>query len=163
MTIFQNCQKIIFTTILFFLFITVIGQRSINVFPVKTLPAIDGRYDDIDSILFGYNFIQLEPQNGDTSLSKTKIIVLQNESAVYFGIASFQEVPVTAKIQVRDKFAQSDDGISIILGTFNDNRNAFCFALNPLGTQADSRIMDDGRTIDYNWDTQWNSSAQIYN
>ena len=162
MIIISNPQKVIFTTLLFFLFIGANGQRTIQVLPVKTLPSIDGRYDDIDSILIGYNFIQLEPQNGDTSLSQTKIIVLQNETAVYFGIACFQKVPVTAKIQVRDKFAQSDDGISVILGTFNDNRNAFCFALNPLGTQADSRIMDDGRTIDYNWDTQWNSSAQIY-
>ena len=161
-TIFQNQQKVIFATLLFFLSVYGYGQRIMEVLPVKTLPAIDGRYDDIDSILIGYNFIQLEPQNGDTSLSKTKIIVMQNETAMYFGIACFQEVPVTAKIQVRDKFAQSDDGISVILGTFNDNRNAFCFALNPLGTQTDSRIMDDGRTIDYNWDTQWNSSAQIY-
>ena len=125
-------QKAIYTSLLFFLFITVSGQRTIEVFQLKTLPAIDGRYDDIDSTLIGYNFIQLEPQNGDTSLSQTKIIVLQNETAVYFGIACFQKVPVTAKIQVRDKFAQSDDGISVILGTFNDNRNAFCFALNPL-------------------------------
>jgi len=87
---------------------------------------------------------------------------MQNETAIYFGIACFQKVPVTAKIQVRDKFAQSDDGIFIILGTFNDNRNAYCFALYPLGTQTDARIMDDGHTIDYNWDTQWNFGVQIY-
>lgn len=158
----QKLQKAIYTSLFFFLFVTVSGQRSIEVFPVKTLPAIDGKYDDIDTLLMDYNFIQLEPQNGDTSLSKTRIIVMQDEKAIYFGIACYQNVPVTGKIQVRDRFAQSDDGIFIILGTFNDNRNAYCFALNPLGTQTDSRIMDDGRTIDYNWDTEWNSSAQIY-
>ncbi|MBE0675559.1 MAG: carbohydrate binding family 9 domain-containing protein, partial [Bacteroidales bacterium] len=129
---------------------------------MKTLPAIDGNYGDIDSLLMSYYFIQLEPQNGDTSLSQTKIVVMQNETAIYFGIACFQKAAVTGKIQVRDKFAQSDDGIFVILGTFNDNRNAYCFALNPLGTQTDSRIMDDGRTIDYNWDTEWDSRAQVY-
>ncbi|MBN1789324.1 MAG: carbohydrate binding family 9 domain-containing protein, partial [Bacteroidales bacterium] len=158
----QKLLKAIYTSLLFFLFVTVSGQRDIEVFPVKTLPAIDGKYDDIDSLLMNYNFIQLEPQNGDTSLSNTRIIVMQDEKAIYFGIACYQNVPVIGKIQVRDRFAQSDDGIFIILGTFNDNRNAYCFALNPLGTQTDSRIMDDGRTIDYNWDTEWNSSAQIY-
>ena len=158
----QKFQKIVYTTLLFSLFINVSGQRNIEVFPVKTLPAIDGKYDDIDSLLMNYNFIQLEPLNGDTSISNTRIIVMQDEKAIYFGIACYQNVPVTGKIQVRDRFAQSDDGIFIILGTFNDNRNAYCFALNPLGTQTDSRIMDDGRTIDYNWDTEWNSSAQIY-
>ena len=158
----QRLQKAIYTSLLFFLSVTVSGQRNIEVFPVKTLPAIDGKYDDIDSLLMNYNFIQLEPLNGDTSISNTRIIVMQDEKAIYFGIACYQNVPVTGKIQVRDRFAQSDDGIFIILGTFNDNRNAYCFALNPLGTQTDSRIMDDGRTIDYNWDTEWNSSAQIY-
>jgi len=162
MSFFQKHKKLIFSTLIFFIFITAYGQSTVQVLPVKTLPAIDGRYDDIDSALKSYNFIQLEPQNGNSSLSQTKVIVMQNETAIYFGIACFQKVPVTAKIQVRDKFAQSDDGIFIILGTFNDNRNAYCFALNPLGTQTDSRIMDDGRTIDYNWDTQWNSSVQIY-
>ncbi len=138
------------------------GQRVITVLPVKSLPAIDGRYEDIDSLLVSYHFIQLEPQLGEASRSDTRIIVMQDESAIYFGIACFQQVPVTGKIQVRDKFAQSDDGIFIILGTFNDNRNAYCFGTNPLGAQTDSRIMDDGRTIDYNWDTQWKSSARVY-
>jgi len=158
----QRLQKAIYTSLLVFLSVTVSGQRNIEVFPVKTLPAIDGKYDDIDSLLMNYSFIQLEPINGDTSISNTRIIVMQDDQAIYFGIACYQNVPVTGKIQVRDRFAQSDDGIFIILGTFNDNRNAYCFALNPLGTQTDSRIMDDGRTIDYNWDTEWNSSAQIY-
>lgn len=162
MFFYAKQKELISVLILSCIFFSVHGQRTIEVLTAKTLPVIDGRYDDVDSLFSGYNFIQLEPQNGDTSLSRTKIIVLQNETAIYFGIACFQNVPVTAKIQVRDKFAQSDDGIFILLGTFNDNRNASCFALNPLGTQTDSRIMDDGRTIDYTWDTQWNSSAQIY-
>ncbi len=157
-----NPKKTISVLILPFVFFAVYGQRTIEVYSVKTLPVIDGRYDDIDSLLSSYNFIQLEPQNGDTSLSPTKIIVLQNETAIYFGIACFQNAQVTGKIQVRDKFAQSDDGIFILLGTFIDNRNGYCFATNPLGTQTDFRIIDDGRTIDYNWDTQWESNAKIY-
>jgi hypothetical protein len=63
---------------------------------------------------------------------------------------------------MRDKFGQSDDGIFLILGTYNDNRNSYGFGLNPLGTQADFRIMDDGRTLDYNWDTEWSSSSAKY-
>jgi len=162
MTLPRKLPKAIFASFLFFLFVTVSGQRNLDVLTVKTLPAVDGRYEDVDSLLINYKFIQLEPLNGDTSLSNTRIIVMQDEKAIYFGIACYQSVPVTGKIQVRDKFVQSDDGIFAILGTFNDNRNAYCFALNPSGTQADLRIMDDGRTIDYNWDTEWSSGVQIY-
>ncbi len=162
MTLFYKQRKILLISLLFFISFTINGQRSINVLHVKNLPAIDVRYIDIDSLLKSYNFIKLEPQNGDTSLSQTKIVVMQNETAIYFGIACFQKVPVTGKIQVRDKFSQSDDGIFVLLGTFNDNRNGYGFAINPLGTQTDFRIIDDGRTIDYNWDTEWKCSAQIY-
>jgi len=152
----------ILIVLLFILFSPIYGQNSIKVVPVETLPAIDGLFDDISTNLTGYNFIQLEPENGVASASNTKIVVMQDSKALYIAIACYQEVPVTAKIQTRDKFAQSDDGIFVILGTYNDNRNALCFAMNPLGTQTDFRIMDDGRTTDYNWDTQWQSVAKIY-
>ncbi len=155
-------RKEILIFLLFILCFHINGQNSVKVVPVKTLPAVDGLFEDISSGLTGYSFIQLEPKIGDTSIFHTKIVVMQDDRALYIAVACFQDVPVTAKIQVRDKFAQSDDGIFIILGTYNDNRNALCFAINPLGTQTDFRIMDDGRTIDYNWDTQWQSAAKIY-
>ncbi|MCU0461033.1 MAG: carbohydrate binding family 9 domain-containing protein [Bacteroidales bacterium] len=138
------------------------GQKSISLTPVKNIPPLDGNADDVISLMTSYNFFQLEPDNGKISPSGTKIIVLQSTDTLYIAIACFQNSEVTAKIQMRDKFGQSDDGIFLILGTYNDNRNSYGFGLNPLGTQADFRIMDDGRTLDYNWDTEWSSSAAKY-
>jgi len=109
-----------------------------------------------------YNFFQLEPVKGALSNSDTKILVMQSADTLYMAVASVQKSAVTGKIQLRDKFAQSDDGIFVILGTFNDNRNAYCFGVNPLGAQADFRVMDDGRTLDYNWDTEWLSRSSVY-
>jgi hypothetical protein len=109
-----------------------------------------------------YTFFQLEPIKGAPSPSETKIAVMQSTDTIYFAITCIQKSTVTGKIQLRDKFGQSDDGVFLILGTFNDNRNAFCFGVNPLGTQADFKVMDDGRTLDYNWDTEWLSKSAIY-
>jgi hypothetical protein len=138
------------------------GQKVISLSPVKNIPPIDGNADDVISLMSSYNFFQLEPDNGKESPSETKITVLQSKDTLYIAIACFQNSDVTAKIQMRDKFGQSDDGIFLILGTYNDNRNSYGFGLNPLGTQADFRIMDDGRTLDYNWDTEWLSSSAEY-
>lgn len=138
------------------------GQKTISVIPVNIIPSIDGKSDDVLSIMTPYNFFQLEPNNGASSPSETKIVAMQSADTLYLAFACFQKSFVTAKIQIRDKIAQSDDGIFLILGTFDDNRNAYGFGLNPLGTQTDFRIMDDGRTLDYNWDTQWLSSATEY-
>jgi len=138
------------------------GQKAISLTPVKNIPPLDGNADDVISLMTSYNFFQLEPDNGNISPSETKIIVLQSTDTLYIAIACFQNSEVTAKIQMRDKFGQSDDGIFLILGTYNDNRNSYGFGLNPLGTQADFKIMDDGRTLDYNWDTEWLSSSAKY-
>ncbi len=157
-----NLHKELFITLLFLFCTPIYSQNSIKVIPVKTIPYIDGKSDDIWPLMVSYTFFQLEPVKGDPSPSETKIAVMQSTDTLYIAIACIQKSAVTGKIQLRDKFAQSDDGVFLILGTFNDNRNAYCFGVNPLGTQADFRLMDDGRTLDYNWDTEWLSKSAIF-
>lgn len=161
-TISERLRKDQFIILLLLISTPLFGQRSINVLPVKTIPSIDGKPEDIWSQMTSYSFFQLEPSNGAPSPSETKIVLMQSKDTLYIAIASVQKSVVTGKIQLRDRFAQSDDGVFLILGTFNDNRNAFCFGVNPLGTQADFRVMDDGRTLDYNWDTEWLSKSSIF-
>ena len=40
----------------------------------------------------------------------------------------------------------SDDNVQILLGTFNDGRQATVFAVNPLGVQADGTIVESNQT-----------------
>ncbi|MHC1733141.1 MAG: DUF5916 domain-containing protein [Bacteroidales bacterium] len=138
------------------------GQEILALTRVNSVPVVDGDPEDVSGLLSSYYFFGLEPVRGAVSDSETKIAVLQSRDTLFFAIACMQKAPVTAKIQLRDKFAQSDDGIFVILGTFSDNRNGYCFGVNPLGTQADFRIIDDGRTLDYNWDTEWLSKSAIF-
>lgn len=155
--------KAISIIILFhFASVCIFGQQSIKVQTVNSIPAIDGYVDDISSRMESFNFYQLEPVNGEPSPSETRLITLQSADTLYMAFACFQDSRISARIQIRDKLAESDDGIFIILGTFNDNRNAFGFGLNPLATQSDFRISDDGRSLDYNWDAEWICAARIY-
>ena len=93
------------------------GQKAISITPVKNLPLIDGNSEDVIQLMSSYNFFQLEPNYGSASPNETKIVVLQSTDTLYIAIACFQNSEVTAKIQMRDKFGQSDDGIFVILGT----------------------------------------------
>ena len=49
----------------------------------------------------------------------------------------------------------------VVLDTFHDRRTAYLFATNPLGTQMDGRIRNDGQVEDISWDAAWDSFARI--
>jgi hypothetical protein len=46
------------------------------------------------------------------------------------------------------------------MDTTNDRRSGYYFITNALGTQADGRIADDGRTTEPIWDAPWQSAAR---
>jgi hypothetical protein len=62
---------------------------------------------------------------------------------------------------VRDASFSNDDKVEILLDTYHDRRNAFRFAVNPLGTQQDALITDEGRDVNISWDAPWISEGRI--
>jgi hypothetical protein len=57
---------------------------------------------------------------------------------------------VHATLADRDKIA-SDDNVQILLGTFHDHRQAYVFAVNPLGVQMDGTIVELGQVLTGAW------------
>jgi len=105
-------------SLIFFTATYAAGQKTVQTIPVKHVPPIDGNPDDVLSLMAPYNFFQLEPNIGSASPNETKLVVLQSTDTLYIAIACFQNSDVTAKIKMRDKFGQSDDGIFLIYGLF---------------------------------------------
>ncbi len=61
-------------------------------------------------------------------------------TAIHFGIRAYEaHGVVNANLLDRDKIF-TDDNIQILLGTFNDGRQAMVFSVNPLGIQADGTL-----------------------
>ena len=109
------------------------------------------------------HFVQLEPNKGSLSVEPTKFIVAYDSLNVYVYVRCFQKQgTIIANTQARDNLTKNDDAIALVLDTYNDRRTGYGFLVNPLGTQTDFRISDDGRTIDINWDTEWNAHCDIY-
>jgi len=67
---------------------------------------------------------------------------------------------IRAHLTDRDR-AFNDDFVGIVIDTFNDERRAYEFFVNPLGIQMDLIKDDVANTEDSSWDAIWHSAGQL--
>lgn len=123
---------------------------------------IDGEIDDGEwraaTVVTG--FIQYEPQRGERSETRTDALVLYDVGHLYVGFLAWDAEPITAQLTQRDTDLLGDDAVVVVLDTTFDRRSGYYFITNALGTQADGRIADDGRSTESTWDAPWRSAAR---
>ena len=114
--------------------------------PAVTIPrieakvAIDGDLsEDVwaqAAVLSGFH--QYEPVDGRPAEERTEVLVWYAPDAIHFGIRAYDSQPgrIRATQADRDNIG-SEDQVILYLDTFNDQRRAFFFAVNPLGVQSD--------------------------
>ena len=109
------------------------------------------------------DFLQQQPTEGATASERTEVRVLFDDKNIYFGIRAFDADAkhINARELVRDAEFANDDIVAIVLDTYHDRRNAFRFIVNPLGTQQDALITDEGRDINVTWNGSWISAGRI--
>ena len=109
------------------------------------------------------DFVQQDPRVGEPVSEATEVHVLVDAEAIYFGIVCHDSDPrgVIARELRRDNPFAGDDHFEILLDTFHDHRNAYHFAVNPLGTQYDALITDEGHDINAEWNERWWSETRI--
>jgi hypothetical protein len=125
-------------------------------------PLIDGEVDDAEweGATMVTSFIQYEPRRGDRSDARTDALVLYDAGHLYVAFRAWDTEPVTAQLTQRDADLLRDDAVAVVVDTTNDRRSGYYFITNVLGTQADGRIADDGRSSDSSWDAPWQSAAK---
>jgi hypothetical protein len=140
-------------------------EKSIGAFPVASPIRVDGRLDDdawagAEPIS---DLVQQDPHVGQPVSERTEVRVLVDSEALYFGVTCFDEdrSGITARELRRDNPLAGDDRFEIVLDTFHDHRNAFHFAINPLGTQYDALITDEGQDINLEWDERWWAETSV--
>ncbi|MGE5244704.1 MAG: DUF5916 domain-containing protein [Betaproteobacteria bacterium] len=126
-------------------------------------PAIDGRLEDEAWRLAPPqgHFIQREPAFGMPSTERTEFRILYDDRTLFFGIWAYDDEPdgIIASEMKRDSGLGRGDAIKIDLDTFHDHRNAFYFSTNPLGARKDANSVENGRTINYDWNAVWQSKT----
>jgi len=89
-------------------------------------------------------FSQYMPRDGIPAADSTDVLVWYSRTAIHFGVRAFQpRDQVRATLADRDKIDQ-DDYVQILLGTFNDGRQAAVFSVNAFGVQADGILRESG-------------------
>lgn len=87
-------------------------------------------------------FSQYSPQDGIPASDSTQVLVWYSATALHVGIRAYeQHGGVHATLADRDKIT-ADDNVQLLLGTFNDKRQAYFLAVNPLGIQMDGTIVE---------------------
>ncbi len=130
---------------------------------------VDGRMDDAawsqGALLTG--FTQFDPVEGVPASQRTEVRVLMTGDAIFFGILAYdnEEGGVRATLTKRDGYGRSDDYVRILLDTFDDQRRAYVFQVNPLGVQGDGLWIEGsegGRNpVDWNPDFLWESAGRV--
>ena len=141
------------------------GARRIHALRITERIKIDGVLDEAGWSLAqpATDFRQERPIEGAPASEKTEVRVLFDDRNIYFGIHAFDSDAshINARELVRDATFSNDDKVEILLDTYHDRRNAFRFAVNPLGTQQDALITDEGRDVNISWDAPWISEGRI--
>jgi hypothetical protein len=149
------------------------AERELDVAPPRVEApdiSVDGRLDEPEWAQAARltDFTQYEPVEGRPAQERTEVLVFYSSDAIYFGVRAFDSDP--DKIQVhlgqRDRSVFNDDWIRIMLDTFNDQRQAYVFYVNPLGIQTDGLWIEGFRgrgpvPIDFNPDFIWDSDAHV--
>jgi hypothetical protein len=141
------------------------------------------RLDDPDVDVDGYldeavweraavlgGFTQYEPSEGIPAREDTEVRVFVARDAIYFGVRALDSGmgEIRATLAERDEYTRNDDFVRFILDTFDDQRRAYVFSVNPYGVQHDGLWVEGGGghrgygpPIDENPDFIWESSAHM--
>src|SRR6266853_2216193 len=141
------------------------GPRRVHTTRTTDTIKIDGMLDEAAWSLVqpATDFLQQQPNEGAPASERTEVRVLFDDKNIYFGIRAFDSDAkhINARELVRDADFSNDDIIAIVLDTYHDRRNGFRFVVNPLGTQQDALITDEGRDINVTWNGAWISAGRI--
>jgi len=128
---------------------------------------VDGNLDEPAWEKAGRLDIAYEWTPGENTPSpvKTECLVTYDDSRIYIGFRCFDPDPKAVRAHIMDRDAMDtfimDDHVSFMLDSFNDERRAFQFRVNPLGVQADAVFSELDGYEDFSWDAIWESAGRI--
>jgi len=105
---------------------------------------------------------ETRPGENTPSPVKTECMVTYDSSHVYVAFKAYDENPKAIRAHIVDRdTAFNDDFVGVVLDTFNDERRAFEFFVNPLGVQMDLFNDDLSHDETTSWDAIWYSAGRI--
>ncbi|PWN06297.1 DUF5916 domain-containing protein [Rhodohalobacter mucosus] len=108
-------------------------------------------------------FTQRTPDTGKPSSEQTDVKILYDDDAIYIGATlRYSSADSIASTLFRRDGDGYSDWFFAGIDSYNDQRTAFVFALNPRGVQKDVLIYNDSRE-DISWNAVWQGKSVIEN
>lgn len=111
-----------------------------------------------DKIPAATNFLQQEPVESSKASERTVVKVSYDKQNLYIGVVLKDADPSLIKAfqRRRDQPLDTDDRFVFILDTYNDQRSAYYFEINPVGLMRDGLIRTgQGTSLNIAWDGIW--------
>ena len=142
------------------------GQSVVtfNIPRVNDAPVINGEIDGdewLDATRIDSN-IEIDPRDSVEADVKSHALLMEDGEKLYVLFVAEDPDPENIRAFYRDRDnAFQDDWMSIVLDTFNDERRAYEFFVNPLGVQIDAIYDDVNQREDSSWNGIWESEGTI--
>jgi hypothetical protein len=142
----------------------VAGGKTSRIQRVSSPPVIDGRLDEADWLrapviadLHQVNPVELAPPS-----EETRVYVLYDRDAIYFGARMFDAEPerINALILRQGQQIGSDDRFFVHIDSFANRRSGYLFGVNPNGVRYDG-IFENITQRSFDWDGIWRAAATI--
>ena len=158
--------KYLIAVLLAGLFQTSLSQSQYEIPRTTSKPVINGEIDEqewADALSISIP-VETEPGENVPAEVATEGFVMEDGETLYVAFVAEDPRPEQIRAFYRDRdLLWDDDWVAVILDTFNDERRAFEFYVNPLGVQADDIFDDVNQRTDEAWDAIWDSAGQITN
>ncbi len=139
-------------------------SEPMNIPHLAGKPKIDGLLDDpIWEQAHKFELIY-ESRPGENTPAQVKTTVYIGENGEHLLVAFVAEDPEPKQIRafLRDRdSAWSDDFVGMNLDTFDDQRRAFEFYINPFGAQMDAIYNGANGNEDSSWDGLWDAAGKL--
>jgi hypothetical protein len=153
-------KKFLFTLIIFF--VCLYGNTKLEIVKSTRQIKIDGRIDEEEwGIAPKYSNLEtFEPEYGKPLSSETNVYTSYDSENLYFAFECKSQDPdkIQGTLTQRDNVFNEDCAI-VLIDSYNDRQNAYCFFVNSMGVQGDLMLNHQGNG-DASQDFVWNSAAK---
>ncbi len=108
---------------------------------------------------------RMEPGDNIPAPVKTECLVTYDLRNLYVAFRCFDPEPKKIRAHLMDRDDTDtlilDDHVSFMVDSFNDERRAFQFRVNPMSVQADANFSESEGYEDFSWDAIWDAKAKI--
>jgi hypothetical protein len=106
--------------------------------------------------------VETSPRENEPAPVETFVYLIEDGARLVIGFDARDPDPGKIRAYLRDRDSSwNDDFVGVVLDTFNDQRRAFEFFVNPLGAQMDLTFDDVNSREDDSWDAIWASAGKI--